>query len=398
MTAGARPVSRRPASSRAARPSSARGLALRALMAVEGGARANEIVPKLLGASGLAERDRAFVTELVYGTVRMRRACDWLVDHHVHRKLDARVRGALRLGAYQLAFLGTPPHAAVSATVAEVEGPGRGLVNAVLRRVADDVARGALRWPDAATELSYPDWIVARLTDDVGAGPARAALEQMNRPAAATQRADGYFQDEASQQVAAYVAPEDGDRVLDLCAAPGGKATALAQAPGRPSVVVAADISDTRCRVIAENVSKLGLDDVPVVAADGTASPFPLAVFDRVLVDAPCSGLGVLRRRPDARWRIQPDAIDHLVELQRGLVDEAVALLRPGGLLVYSVCTLTEAETLGMDRWLAHRHRHLRTVSPPGPPWEACGRGGRLFPQVAGTDGMFVLALRAPVD
>jgi len=397
MTARARPARHRPVSGRSRRPSSGRGLALHALVAVAAGARANEVVPQLLGASGLAERDRAFVTELVYGTVRMQRACDWLAGRHVHRQLDPRVRGALRLGAYQLAFLGTPAHAAVSATVAEVEGPGRGLVNAVLRRIAEDVAAGDLRWPDLATELSYPDWIVERLTADLGPEAAEAALIQMNQPATVTIRPDGYIQDPASQQVAGHVAARPGDVVLDLCAAPGGKATALARgAGGDPALVVAADLSERRGQVVRGNVARLGLGNVPVVVADGTRAPFRARAFDRILVDAPCSGLGVLRRRPDARWRIQPGHVEHLTALQRDLLDGAIGLLRPGGLLVYSVCTLTAAETVEIDRWLARDHPELTGAPPPEPPWEPLGRGGRLFPHSAGTDGMFLLALQAP--
>jgi 16S rRNA (cytosine967-C5)-methyltransferase len=368
-------------------------------VAVEGGARANELVPQLLAGSGLDERDRAFVTELVYGTVRMQRACDWLIDRHVHRQLESRLRGALRLGVYQLAFLGTPAHAAVSATVGEVEGPGRGLVNAVLRRVAEEVAAGDPHWPDLATRLSYPDWIVERLTADLGPGAAEAALIQMNQPAAASVRPDGYVQDEASQQVGAYVAPQLAERVLDLCAAPGGKATAMAHGlGGDPGLVVAADISEPRCRVVRDNVERLKLENVSVVAADGTGAPFRPGAFDRILVDAPCSGLGVLRRRPDARWRIQPDRIGHLTALQQNLLEGAIGLLGPGGLLVYSVCTLTAAETVDIDGWLAGEHPELVAAAGPGPPWEPWGRGARLFPQTAGTDGMFVVAVRAPVD
>src|SRR5206468_9683539 len=128
-------------------------------------------------------RDRHFVTELVYGTTRMRRACDWLVGRFVDRPLDPDVRAALRLGAYQLHFLGTPPHAAVSATVDAAPKRARGLVNAVLRKVANATSAGDPEWPDDATRLSYPDWIVARLVDDLGSKPALDALDQMNQAA-----------------------------------------------------------------------------------------------------------------------------------------------------------------------------------------------------------------------
>jgi 16S rRNA (cytosine967-C5)-methyltransferase len=371
----------------------ARGLALHALVLIEREtARANIVVPDLLATSGLEDRDRGFVTELVYGTLRMQRACDWLVDRHLRRPVEPPVRAALRLGAYQLSFLGTPAHAGVSATVAEVKGPARGLVNAILRRVAEDVAAG-VTWPNDGVQLSYPDWIVASLEAALGAGPARAALVQMNVAGAATVRADGYIQDKASQWVAeAVAAVSAGSRVLDLCAAPGGKATWVAQRG--PAVVVAADVEPARATVIAANVGRLGLNNVATIVADGLRAPFPRSCFDTVLVDAPCSGLGVLRRRPDARWRVHPDDVARLADLQRRLLGSALELVRPGGVVVYSVCTMTAAETTEIDEWLAVAHPAAGAVPLGGPEWEPSGRGARLLPQTAGTDGMYLLAVR----
>jgi 16S rRNA (cytosine967-C5)-methyltransferase len=363
-------------------------------MAVDTGARANEIVPALLGRSELEERDRALVTELVYGTCRMRRACDWLVDRYARGQLDAEVRNALRLGAYQLVWTRIPAHAAVAATVEEVQGRGRTLVNAVLRRVATQVGAGPVRWPDPATELSYPDWIVARLARDLGPDPARAALTTMNEAASVSVRADGYIQDPASQMVAAHVGVQLGERVLDLCAAPGGKATAMAVAGA--ALVVAADLAPARTAVVAANAARLGASTVAPVVADGTNPPWRPRSFDRVLVDAPCSGLGVLRRRPDARWRIKPADVARLAGLQRRLLVAARHLVRPGGVLVYSVCTLTGEETRAIDGWAARELPDLVPLPPPAAPWVPSGRGGLLLPQAAGTDGMYVLALRVP--
>jgi 16S rRNA (cytosine967-C5)-methyltransferase len=365
-------------------------------VAIDGGARANVVVPGLLGAGQLEARDRGLVTELVYGTCRMQRACDWLADRHVRGRTDPTVRAALRLGVYQLAYLRVPRHAAVSATVEEVTGPGRSMVNAVLRRVADEVDAGPVRWPDPATQLSYPDWIVARLATDLGSVPARAAMETMNTAAEVTERADGYIQDLGSQMVAAHVGAAAGERILDLCAAPGGKATALAGAGDPPALVVAGDLGVARSAVVAGNARQLGADNLAAVVADGLEAPWRPRSFDRVLVDAPCSGLGVLRRRPDARWRLHPDDIPRLAELQRRLVRAAIPLVRPGGLLVYSVCTVTRAETAGVDSWLTAEYPELRPVAPPAAPWVPAGRGGLLLPQAAGTDGMFILSLRVP--
>ncbi|MHB1534237.1 MAG: hypothetical protein ACYC1D_06435, partial [Acidimicrobiales bacterium] len=123
---------------------------------------------------------------------------------------------------------------------------------------------------------------------------------------------------------------------------------------------------------------------------DGTRPPWRRGSFDRVLVDAPCSGLGVLRRRPDARWRVQPADIARLAALQRRLLDAAISLVAPGGTLIYSACTLTREETVGIDRWLAENHGQWRPLAPPGDPWQPAGRGALLLPQTAGTDGMFL--------
>ena len=373
---------------------SARRLALDALVRIDEGGYANLVVPALLDGSALDRRDRALVTELVYGATRMRRACDWLLASHVSRPLDALdrpVRAALRLGAYQLHFMRTPPHAAVSATVDIAPRPARGLVNAVLRKVAADPEP---QWPDAATRLSYPDWIVERLVTDLGQDAALAALATMNEPGSVTERADGYVQDEASQLVAAIVAGFPGGLTADVCAAPGGKATAIASSGG---LVVAADIRWSRAGLVAANAARLGLGNVVTVQADGRRPPFRPGRFDRVLVDAPCSGLGVLRRRPDARWRIQPEAVPGLVELQRELLSTALDLVRPGGVMMYPVCTLTVAESLSVDEWLAVASPAFEAVAlAHSGPWTPIGRGARLLPQDASTDGMYVLALQAP--
>lgn len=364
-------------------PAGSRAVALDALERIEaGGAYANLVLPRLLGRSRLSTRDRAFVTDLVYGTTRMRRSCDFLIDRFLARSVEPRVRSALRLGAYQLAFTRVPPHAAVAETVAVAPARARRLVNAVLRRVASTPAA----WPDDATRLSVPDWILGRLIADVGRDRALAALEVMNNPPDVVERPDGYVQDPASQYVAASVAAGRGDRVLDLCAAPGGKATALA---GGGAWVAAGDSRTARARLVASNAERLGVADrVAVFAGDGTCPPLRPASFDRVLVDAPCSGLGTLGRRADLRWRAEPDDVARLADLQRRLVVAAADLVRPGGILVYSVCTLTRAESWGVDEWLGEQRRDLRPLDPPGGAWERWGRGAILLPQSAGTDGM----------
>jgi len=293
--------------------------------------------------------------------------------------------------------------------------------------------------------LSYPDWIVERLVADLGREDALAVLEVANEPApvalrphqgrtSATALADELAQlgatvepgqlgigavvvrgagdlgrvpavaegratpqDEASQAVVAALDPAPGDVVLDTCAAPGGKATAMAERVGETGVVVAADVHPGRLGLVRRAASRLGLTTVPTIVADGRALPVRTGAVDRVLVDAPCSGLGVLRRRPEARWRIHPEAVGELADLQRALLRDTARVLRPGGTLVYSVCTLTREETLDVDAWAASELPELVPLPPPVGPWRPWGRGALLLPHVAGTDGMFVLRLqRAP--
>lgn len=361
-------------------------MALDALDRIDpGGAYANLLLPELLGRSGLAPRDRHFTTELVYGTTRMRRACDFLVDRFLTRDLDPTVRNALRLGAYQLHYLRMPPHAAVGETVGAAPKAARGLVNAVLRRVSEaDVV-----WPDDATRLSYPDWVVEALRGDLGEEDADATLAVMNTAPPVTERQDGYVQDLASQWVAEAVEAKPGERVADLCAAPGGKATLLASTG---AVVVAADLRERRLGLVEAN--RRAEWPLHLAVADGAHPPFAAGSFDRVLIDAPCSGLGTLRRRPDARWSIDAAAPERLAVVQKALVDAAADLVRPGGRLVYSVCTLTDVETSGIDDHLARTRPDLVAEPAPTGPWQPRGRGSWLLPHRTDTDGMYLLRLQ----
>jgi 16S rRNA (cytosine967-C5)-methyltransferase len=424
-----------------------REVAFAALRRVEDGAFSNLVLPKMLRDSGLDERDRAFATELVYGTVRRRGSLDFLIGLTADRPLDALdadTRTALRLGAYQL-LSGVPTHAAVGETVSVAPRRARPYVNAVLRAVArlgapwpwpegDDVAALAVR-------LSYPDWIVAELVSGYGLSDARATLEIANEappvavrvntrraavdevaaelraagadvtggdlaagallvrgigdPARVPPIAEGRAtpQDEASQAVVEVLDPRPGETVIDIAAAPGGKATAVGELVGEGRVL-ACDVQPARIRLVSAARHRLALEDVFPVVADGRALPVPDRSADRVLVDAPCSGLGVLRRRADLRWRIRRDEVPRLAELQRELLRAAAQAVRPDGVVVYSVCTLTAAETIDVDEWARRALPHLVTDLPPGPPWRPRGRGTLLLPHDAGTDGMYVLRLR----
>ncbi|MEM9514008.1 MAG: transcription antitermination factor NusB [Actinomycetota bacterium] len=363
---------------------SARSLAFEVLTRVDDGAYANAVLGAALERSSLDERDRRFATDLVYGVTRMRRACDVITDRFVTIEPDPPTRRLLRLGAYQLTFAVIPAHAAVAETVALAPRRTRGFVNAVLRRVADHPMTDA-SWPSDAARLSYPDWIVERLRAELGGEDADQALALMNQPPPVTTRADGYVQDRASTWVADAV-DHPGNSTLDLCAAPGGKATALA---GRTSVI-ANDVNPGRARMIARNASRLG-SPVSVIVADGSRPPFAADSFGSVLVDAPCSGLGALRRRPDARWRVTPDDVTDLGNLQARLMAAAAALVRPGGQLVYSVCTLTAAESIDHP---VPPGFVIDDRQPANGPWRAYGHGWRLLPHDADTDGMTMLRYR----
>jgi len=365
----------------------ARHVALDALTRIEDdGAYANLVLPGLLASSKLEPADRRFVTELVYGTTRMRRACDAIVDRFVSSDPDTVTRRVLRLGAYQIVFAGVPAHAAVSTTVELAPRRTRGFVNAVLRRVSTT----PMTWPNDATRLSYPDWIVRTFRDEMD--DPETCLAHMNTPPPVSTRADGYVQDLASQWVVEAVGASSDDLVLDVCAGPGGKATGLAASGAR---VIAADVNVVRAGLIARNARELSVN-VPVVVADGRFPSFASGTFSRVLVDAPCSGLGALRRRPDARWRIAESDIDDLVALQAEILTAAARLVRPGGILVYSVCTITARESIGhaVPDGFEILGPHGDGVPSLRGEWQEFGTGHRLLPHVTDTDGMVIVRYR----
>jgi 16S rRNA (cytosine967-C5)-methyltransferase len=391
-----------------AAPTQARILAARVLERVERGrAYADLTLTAALARSALAARDRAFATELVYGTLRWRGRLDFALRQMLDRPLEAVEPGVLtllRVGAYQLLFCDVPPPAAVDQTVRSAHALGAsraaGLVNAVLRRLAQ--RKDALAFPDLAESplahlehaLGIPRWIAERWLAALGPSEAAALAAASNAPPPLTARANrtrisrdellarvrerfpeaqpcafapdglvlghggspasdpdfvaGRFtvQDEASQLVVELLAPAPGERVLDACAAPGTKTTAIAERVGPEGLVVALDRSERRLALLGRAVRRLELGNVTALAADATQplGALPGAPFDRVLVDAPCSGLGALRRNPDARWRLEPEDPARLAEIQTALLRSAAKSLRPGGTLVYSTCTLTGEE------------------------------------------------------
>jgi 16S rRNA (cytosine967-C5)-methyltransferase len=311
--------------------------------------------------AALSRRDRALLTTLVYGVTRWRRELDWLIDRCAQR-VHPEIRNHLRVALFQIRHLDRiPRHAAVNEAVELAKGvstKSAGFVNAVLRKAAD------LELPDAlGVRSSHPDWLIERWRKRFSAKELAAILEADNAVLPVTLRlkdgttdeiegnpsdderyAEGGFsvQDETSMKVAPWLEPKPEERVLDLCAAPGGKTTHLAELMGGKGTIVAVDLPD-RIPLVAESAKRLELTNIECVAGDGATISFRER-FDAILVDAPCSNTGVLARRPDVRWRLREKDIAGAAEIQRRLLENAARLLKPGGRLVYSTCSLEPEE------------------------------------------------------
>lgn len=315
--------------------SPAREIAFRVLTRVHGGAFASDLLRR--ESEKADPRDASLAETIVFGCLRYQGQLDFLIEHFSGRsgmKLDQEVRIALRMGIYQLRYLERiPAHAAVTESVDIVKRAHKrsaaGLVNAVLRKVN----RKLVEWPDRPTELSIPAWMLERWDRQYGAETAttiaKAALQE---PEDAVNPATGRRQDPGSQSIVPLLAIEPGMTVLDLCAAPGNKTAQLLAAGGR---VVACDRKLARLLEVPAQAARVVLDGV---------TPLPFRTpFDRILVDAPCSGTGTLSRNPEIKWRMAPQDVLRFPPIQRVLLKHALEVLKPGGRLVYSTCSL-EAE------------------------------------------------------
>ena len=443
----------------------ARRLAFEVLVRVEATeAFADVLLAHRLADAALPPREQALTTRLVYGTLAWQSRLDFHLAHLLRDRavdrLDPPVRAALRLGLYQLVFLDrVPAYAAVDASVrlARVAGAGAsGLVNAVLRRAAALGSAGLVLPPAdgdpvgrLAVEWSHPRWLVARWADLYGSEALPALLAANNEGAPTALRAnrlvatrdalraelaaegiaatpapwaaDGLlvergaarlralrawdegrfaFQGEASQVVASLLGLEPGMRVLDACAAPGGKTAQLASLLGDRALVVALDRRRGGLDRVTSEMRRLRAHTV--VAAVGDARRPPLAgSFDAALVDAPCSGLGTLRRHPELRWRRRPEDVPRLAALQREILAGVAPLVRRGGVLVYAVCTLTSEENEQVVAAVAAADPRLvvenvRDHLPPAAVSLADAKGFlRTLPHLHGLDGFFAARLRA---
>jgi 16S rRNA (cytosine967-C5)-methyltransferase len=405
-----------------------RDVAVRVLGRVEeGGAYADRALETEADHAGLDARDRALAGRLVAGTVQRRRTIDHVILTLGGRDpatLDPVVRDALRLGTYQLVFADRiPDHAAVSTSVELVRRGGRtsakGLVNAILRKVAAEGRTLVEHLPDttpqaAALRRSYPDWIASLWWDAYGARAARGLMDAGNQAPEVALRvnalrhdareriefdlagADVPFHDDpavpsaivldgpfhvgasrlftsgdgvpmsrASQRIVPLLGLEPGMRVLDACAAPGGKSGQIAASLGGAGDLVCVERDAKRAAALRIALERQGAGEATVLCADATTLDPAIGTFDAILIDAPCSGLGVLAGRPDLRWRRTPQDVVTLAAIQRALVGALLPRLRPGGTLVYAVCTLAPAENEAIVAGLAVE-RELRTHPEQG--------------------------------
>lgn len=403
-------------------------------------------------------RDAALATELVGGTLRWRARLDWILGRYASTGLDKLppwIRNVLRLGLYQMLYLDRiPVHAAVDESVKLARKYGHsgtaGFTNAVLRKILHDI--NSLPDPEEvisdrseaiAVAYSHPQWLVDRWIRRLGLEEAKALFTANNRPtplglrvnplrtdretlrrALADQgieveaaphsrlslrvmgnlvphrlpefeRGHFFIQDESETLVTELLAPEPGETILDLCAAPGGKTTQIQESRGSLGTVLAVDNQPNRLARIRENLNRMGLENVDSICADGRALSLTRSV-DRVLVDAPCSGLGVLGRRADARWRKTEASLRALLPLEQELLAEGSNHVRPGGVLVYSVCSTEPEETTRLiARFLDQNPDFVLEDASEFVTAEVVTDGHLLlYPHRHGTDGAFAARFR----
>ena len=387
---------------------------------LEDGAYSNIIVRT--ATKDLQRRDLLFVQRLLYTTIRYLDRIDRTIDARISRPVDDDVRAVLRVGVAEILFLDGDAYAAVDSAVEAVRVVGSprasGFVNGVLRNIVRD---GEAPLPDGpegeALRLGAPSWLYEDLVRAYGLDTATAFLEASNQPTSVGVRrrrgeapgeaidgiedafhienvvpyrdsiasGDLVVADPSSTAVAAALDPQPGDRVLDLAAAPGGKTLHLSDLLGGEGMIVGMDRNAGRMATAQRRLARLRAD-VRWVIGDAMKPPFAPASFDRILLDAPCTGLGTLRRRPEIRHRLRPESAVEAGRVQRQMLDAAVSLLRPGGRLVYSVCTVTPEETADV---VAGVDSH----APEGLPGSTIAGGILLAPHVTGSDGMFIAVI-----
>ena len=434
----------------------ARAAALAVLASVETGAYSNLKLNHVLQQARLSRADAALATEITYGTLQRRNTLDWMLAPYVRRELsalDGWVRNLLRLSVYQLVFLDRiPAHAVVDEAVKLAKSWGNpglgGFVNGTLRNFLRHPERRQIPGDlplirRLALEHSHPEWLVERWLKQYGPERTEAVCRENNRPPVQAVRANrlkisrdellqrlreqcpGDFQpstiasqgiryegtlplahsrwhqegwltvqDESAQLVSEILDPQPGMRVLDACAAPGGKTTHLAERMNDRGAIEAWDIYDHKVNLVRQAAERLGLSSITAKRFDARlGAQRGTERFDAVLLDAPCSGLGVIRRRPEIKWVRQAADIPRLVQLQRELLAGVAPLVRPGGILVYSTCTLEREENEENVAWFLDQHREFQLDRET--PHPLCAEGWvQIFPDQYHSDGFFIARLK----
>lgn len=392
------------------------------------GSYANILLPKKLARTDLDSRDKAFITELTYGTLRAKGTLDWIIKQFSKQKIAKipdMVLDLVRMSVYQIFYMDVPDHAVVNEAASMAKNNFHigivSFINGLLRGIIR--GKDSISWPnrtsDPAIYLSiiyfHPQWMVESWIDEFGFDEAEALCKANNRSSKLTIRvnklkttskvlADSlqkkdwkvepgqyadealhikgggdisktrefkeglfYVQDESSMLASHVLSPQPDETILDVAAAPGGKTTHIAQLMDNHGNIIAVDANPNRINLLKQNLQRLGIKNVQLINADATKLKSVIRQpVDRILVDAPCSGLGVLARRPDARWNKTPEQIIELSNIQVDILTAVADLLKPGGVMVYSVCTLTERETsLAVERFLHIRQDYdIDNVSP----------------------------------
>ncbi|AZK49029.1 16S rRNA (cytosine(967)-C(5))-methyltransferase RsmB [Paenibacillus lentus] len=459
-------------SSRRQHKSSARDAALHVLTGVEQeGAYSNLLLNAALQKSGLTGPEAGLATELVYGTISRKNTIDYYLDQFVAKgvvKLQPWVRNLLRLSFYQIFYLDRiPPHAAVNEAVNIAKRRGHqgisGMVNGVLRNVLR--RKEELKLPEdmpsvrrIALEHSHPEWLVSRWIEQYGEETAEAICRANNESPPVNVRVNGMqisraelmhrmeeqglkvaasrvspdgiivlsggnmaltdwyrdgllsIQDESSMLVAEAVDPKAGMTVLDCCAAPGGKTCHMAERMEGGGRVIANDIHPHKVKLIEDQAARLQLGNVQAQSGDALEldKRFAPESFDRILLDAPCSGLGVIRRKPDLKWVKTPEDISEIIKIQQDLLDRASVLLKPGGVLVYSTCTIEPGENEEVVKQFLSRHPEFEPA-PKLAEWQRFSQevsrennqtgintdsiGLQILPQHFHSDGFYIVRL-----
>lgn len=434
-----------------------RDAALTILLAVDKNqAYSNLLLHQTIEKYKLDVKDRGLLTEITYGTLQHKITLDYYLEPFIRGKVDLWVRWLLRMSLYQMHYLSRiPAHAAVNEAVEIAKRRGHkgiaSMVNGILRSILREGVRSTADIEDSverlAIETSHPQWLVERWVESYGYEETADMLRENNIPPVQTVRVNTTkatmenvlttleregvkavrsevmpeciylqtgqaartaafkhglitIQDESSMLPANVLNPQPGMKVLDMCAAPGGKTTHIAEKMQNEGSILAMDLHPHKLDLIDENTARLGLEIVQTAPIDGrkAASFLPKESFDAVLVDAPCSGLGVMRRKPDIKYTKREEDLESLQTIQLAILDNAAQVLKPGGRLVYSTCTVDKRENEGTVEAFLSQHPEMESERLTNLPEKLLAKQNngmlQVFPQDFGSDGFFVAAFR----